>query len=120
MNTQEQFSSLPWPQRVAQIIDRFASGNQARFGREVGISPQAVNSLLRGSVPQGARLEAIALAYPHLSTRFLLTGIGPLVIDTQPNGAYNRGALAALTDLERALQETRARYGAAGSQERSD
>ena len=108
--TQEESLALPWRRRFEHIIDRFAFGNRARFGRDIGASPQAVHSLLRGTVPGGARLSAIAKAYARLNTSFLLTDIRPLLLDTPPNSAFNRGALAAPGDIERAVQEIRSRY----------
>lgn len=93
------------------LIDRYADGNQAEFARQVGISAQAVNDIVRRRFePSCASVVAILERWPELSARWLLLGGNhPRLRDA---GHEERdGVEVAVSRIEDALRELRETYG---------
>ena len=62
--------------RVEFIINHFEAGNAASFARKIGKSKSAVSKLRRGIYGFTSYADKIAVAYPLINCRWLLTGDG--------------------------------------------
>lgn len=66
-------------ERINHIIDAFCDGNANEFCRKTGITKSVTSRLRSGELGQngiGAYAERIALAFPAVNCRWLLTGMG--------------------------------------------
>ena len=85
---------MDWDDRIRWVAERFEDGSRRALGRKIGLTGQAVSAWVRGdSVPSGEALAAIALAYPELRPRWLLTGQGRPTVSTgdrRPDGGNGR------------------------------
>ena len=65
-------------ERVNYIIDCFCGGNANEFSRKTGIGKSQVSLLRSGKLGTeiGAYAERIAVAFPRINCRWLLTGKG--------------------------------------------
>ena len=64
-------------ERINYIIEKFCDGNANEFSRKTGIGKSAVCRLRKGDLDGiGAYAERIALAFPRVNCRWLLTGAG--------------------------------------------
>lgn len=67
-------------ERLQQIIDHFCDGNKTNFGISVGIGNSSVHSWLSRDTFDAF---LIAEAYPQIDTRWLLTGNGNMLLDSE-------------------------------------
>lgn len=66
-----------WPDRIGWIAARFEHDNLRALGRRIGVTGQAVSAWTRGEArPASEALAALALTYPEINCRWLLTGRG--------------------------------------------
>ena len=66
-------------ERITYIIDNFCDGNANEFARKTRIGKSAVSMLRKGAWEDrgiGAYAERIAMAFPRINCRWLLTGVG--------------------------------------------
>lgn len=85
---------MDWSERIRWVAERYEDGSCRALGREIGLSGQAVSAWVRDdAVPSGEALAAIALAYPELRPRWLLTGQGRPTVPAGDGGAF-RSTLA--------------------------
>ena len=64
-------------ERINYIIEEFCDGNANEFSRKTGIGKSTVCRLRKGDLGGiGAYAERIALAFPRINCRWMLTGTG--------------------------------------------
>lgn len=74
-------------ERLAKLIDHFAKGNKAAFGRHADIQSGVLAGMLGGrmSKPGFEILQKILTAYPTIEPLWLLFGRGPMLTGEQPS-----------------------------------
>lgn len=98
-NTQGHLSKQEsWAERIEWIVANYCDGNRSRLAADIGVSTEAVSGMIRGSIPKGQSLEAIARRFPFLNPDWLLTGSGPRTRDHLP-AASPSAAQAALEEI---------------------
>lgn len=66
------------------IKEKMLTGS--RFAKEIGVSPQLLNAYLRNErTPSIKVVNLIAVRFPEINTRWLLTGEGDMLNIIQPN-----------------------------------
>lgn len=65
-----------WAERIGRIIDAYEDGNQTAFAKKIGLSKQAINKLLKTTVPKGGTVQEIIRRYPRVDPEWLTTGRG--------------------------------------------
>jgi phage repressor protein C with HTH and peptisase S24 domain len=84
-------------QRLTEIIDHFADGNEKRFADSLGVKPAVINNYTRGkqqSKPGFEVLYKIASEYPDVNVDWLLTGRGEMLISQGKGGARERWVIS--------------------------
>jgi len=67
--------SVNFNERLRKLIYHYSGGNQREFSRKTGVSVHIISkSLNEGQIPSVAIATKIALAFPDLNCRWLLTG----------------------------------------------
>lgn len=77
-------------ERVKDIIKRFSNDNQASYAISIGVTPTVINNIVGGrmSEPSFQTLLKIIVAYPQISSDWLLLGEGEMLKETI-NPFYN-------------------------------
>jgi phage repressor protein C with HTH and peptisase S24 domain len=69
-------------QRLSDIIEQFAEGNEKRFAESIGVKPAVINNYTKGkqqSKPGFEVLQKICDAYPSINIEWLINGRGQLL-----------------------------------------
>lgn len=77
---------------LEKLIQSLCFGNKAEFARSLNISPQTLTNWINRGISKDG-LKAIQKAFPNISTDWLLTGEGSMLVDEQdsfqvPTGIY--------------------------------
>lgn len=98
-----------WPDRLRWMIDKFASGDRARFASKLGVHKETVRLWGLEMRPGIENLAAILREYPEVNPEWLVTGRGPRErAATDPASA---AAADVLRELRTLYVELAARYG---------
>jgi phage repressor protein C with HTH and peptisase S24 domain len=68
-------------QRLSEIIEQFAEGNEKRFAESIGVKPAVINNYTKGkqqSKPGFEVLQKICDTYPSINIEWLINGRGQL------------------------------------------
>lgn len=100
---------------MSSFVDRFnklpkllGKRSMSEIGREIGFTPTTVNNIARGQTKPGFEvLQALALVYPELNIRWLITGTNePLLPEenTRTDEELEEIIQEIRTDIERIKQ----------------
>lgn len=84
-------------ERLQIIIDELFEGNKAAFAKAVGIAPTSISNYLGGkrqSKPSSDLLERIVYAIGGISTLWLLTGEGEMIVGGSGASTADHGGVA--------------------------
>ena len=91
--------SSAWAHRIRYALEKLWAGNQSEMARDLACSQALISRVIAGNRTPGLKLLEALAAHPSIDERWLMTGVGNLLVREGPGGVPPTAFLPISTQL---------------------